>query len=259
MFDKRVQLFKRDDSRVWWCAARLEGVRYRESTKEQDLDRAKDVAEEWYLDLRGKRRSGELRVLVNAPKERTFRDAYTAYLSEVKLLTLGMRSPKYVEFMELRMDRHVIPYFGDKPLSSINKGMVQSYRAFRAEDTIKRTAERAKQIAEKAAKKAAEKAKQGIFEKTTKKAKPVDQGHPPARSTMLQEIVHIRQVLKFAEGNGWIPFVPNLSTPYLTQTKRGRRAWFSPAEYDRLTKETRDRVDNEKDARWLPYRHDMRD
>ena len=136
MFDKRVQLFKRDDSRVWWCAARLEGVRYRESTKEQDLDRAKDVAEEWYLDLRGKRRSGELRVLVNAPKERTFREAYLAYLSEVKLLTLGMRSPKYVEFMELRMDRHVIPYFGDKPLSSINKGMVQSYRAFRAEDTI---------------------------------------------------------------------------------------------------------------------------
>jgi hypothetical protein len=41
---------------------------------------------------------------------------------------------------------------------------------------------------------------------------------------MLQEIVIIRQVLKHAEGLGWIPYVPNLSTPYMTQGKRGRRA-----------------------------------
>jgi hypothetical protein len=52
---------------------------------------------------------------------------------------------------------------------------------------------------------------------------------------MMNEIVHIRQVLKHAEGLGWIPFVPQaLETPYMTQTKRGHRAWFSPDEYKQL-------------------------
>lgn len=242
MFDKRVQVFKRPDSRIWQCATRIGDNRYRASTGEEDLDAAKDVAEEWYLDLRGKRRSGELKAAPETkPKERTFRDATEAYIDEIKLLTIGTRSPKYVEFMELRMNRHILPYFGDKPLSAINKGLVQSYRAFRAKDTIERTYQPAKAATDK------------------ELAQPEKPGQPPARSTMLQEIVHIRQVLKFAEGNGWIPFVPNLSTPYLTQTKRGRRAWFSPGEYDRLYNETRLRIANEKDARWLPYRHDLHD
>ena len=89
------------------------------------------MAGEWYVDLCGKRRSGELKARSeNKPKERTFRQASEAYMDGIKLLTIGVRNPKYVEFMELRMNRHILPYFGDKPLSTINKGMVQSGRAF---------------------------------------------------------------------------------------------------------------------------------
>jgi hypothetical protein len=71
-------------------------------------------------------------------------------------------------------------------------------------------------------------------------------GRPPARSTMSQEIVHLRQTPKWAEGAGWIPFVPNLAQPYMTQGKRGRRAWFSPEEYTQLYEATRRRIADPK-------------
>jgi hypothetical protein len=53
---------------------------------------------------------------------------------------------------------------------------------------------------------------------------------------MTQEILHIRQVLKRSEGMGWIPFVPNLTQPYMTLGKRRRWAWISPEEYEWLYK-----------------------
>jgi hypothetical protein len=82
-------------------------------------------------------------------------------------------------------------------------------------------------------------------------------GKAPARSTMLNELVHIRQILKFAEGKGWIPFVPNLDTPYLTQTKRGRRAWFSPEEYEILRKATRERITKGERPGWKSHYEEM--
>ena len=224
MFDGRLQVYKRGTGRHWQCAARVGGKRFRSTTGEEALDRAKDVAEEWYLDLRGKLRAGTI-----VPDERTFAKAAKEYLREIKVLTIGTRSPKYVEMLELRMKRHILPFFGDKPLSAVNRGLVQAYRVKRAEETIAAT-------------------------KTDNSP-----GHPPARSTMLQEIVHIRQVLKFAEGVGWIKFVPNLSTPYLTQGKRGRRAWFSPEEYEKLYKATRRRIKEGKRPGWKSHYEDMHD
>lgn len=232
LFDEKVQLYKRGNGRYWQCAARVAGKRYRESTREEHLDRAKDVAEEWYLDLRGKLRRGEMVHTASAPAtalappkpvEKTFREATEAYLREIRVLAATVRSPKYVEYLELRMNRHILPYFGDKPLSAINRGMIQSYRVQRAEETIVKT------------------------------------GKPPARSTMTQEIVHIRQVLKHAEGNGWMAYVPNLSTPYMTQGKRGRRAWFSPEDYEKLYKATRRRITEGKRPGWKAAYEDTHD
>jgi integrase len=224
MFDGRLQIYKRGDGKVWQCAARVGGKRFRSTTGEEGLDRAKDVAEEWYLDLRGKLRGGAI-----VPDEKTFAQAADGYLREIKVLTIGTRSPKYVALLELRMKKHILPFFGDKPLSSVNRGLVQSYRVKRAEETI-------------AATKTAD-----------------NPGHPPARSTMLQEIVCIRQVLKFAEGNGWLKFVPNLSTPYMSQGKRGRRAWFSPEEYKQLYTATGDRIEKGERPGWKSHYEDMHD
>ncbi len=233
LFDGRLQIYRRADHGPWQAAARVGGQRFRQTTGEMALDRAKDVAEEWYLDLRGKLRTGRLEPL--APKEKTFAEAAQAYLREVRVLAASVRSPSYVKNLEMRMKAHVLPFFKDKPLSAINKGLVQRYRVQRAEETIARTTVKGEDGA------------------------PDTPGKPPARSTMLQEIVIIRQVLKHAEGLGWIPFVPNLSTPYMTQGKRGRRAWFSHEEYKRLYEATRRRIAEGKRRGWKSRYEDLHD
>ena len=224
MFDGRLQVYKRGESRFWQCAARVGTQRFRNSTKEEDLSRAKDVAEEWYLSLRGMMRNGEL-----VKKERTFADAAEHYLRHARVLAVSVRSPKYIEYMELRMRRHILPFFGKVPLSEVNRGLVQSYRVKRAEETIAASA-------------------------TADKP-----GKPPARSTMLQEIVHIRQVLKHAEGMGWIQHIPSLDMPYMTYTKRERRAWFSPEEYEQLYKATRRRIEDGERRGWTSHYEDLHD
>lgn len=224
MFDGRLQVYRRGNSRYWQCAARVNGERFRQSTKEETLDRAKDFAEEWYLDLRGKTRRGEI-----VQKERTFAEAAEKYLAAARVLARDVRSPKYIEFMELRMRRHILPFFGERALSSINRAVVTDYHVKRAEETIALTA---------------------------KNGQP---GKPPARSTMSQEIVHVRQVLKHAEDLGWISYVPNLSLPYGIQRKKGRRAWFSPEEYKKLYTATRHRIDGGGRPGWKSHYEDMHD
>ena len=233
MFDGRLQVYRRADHGPWQAAARVGGQRFRQTTGETSLDRAKDVAEEWYLDLRGKLRTGRLEPV--APKEKTFGEAAEAYLREVRVLAASVRSPSYVKMLELRMNAHVLPFFKDKPLSAVNKGLVQRYRVERAEATIAKTTMKGKAGA------------------------PDTPGKAPARSTMLQEIVIIRQVLKHAEGLGWIAFVPNLSTPYMTQGKKGRRAWFSHEEYKRLYQATRRRITDGARRGWKGRYEDLHD
>jgi integrase len=70
-------------------------------------------------------------------------------------------------------------------------------------------------------------------EKTQRPAK------PPARSTLHDEIVTLRQVLKTAIRHESLAHLPDLSPPYKTQGKIVHRPWFSPAEYKQLYAATR--------------------
>src|ERR1051325_4538577 len=135
MFDGRVQIYRRPEGRFWQCSARVGGVRYRESTHEENLDQAKDIAEEWYLDLRGKLRRGEI-----IKKETKFKEAAEHYLRELRVLAASSRSPVYVENVELRLNVHILTFFGEKGLWEINRGLVQNYRVQRAEEFIAKPA-----------------------------------------------------------------------------------------------------------------------
>lgn len=57
----RLHLYQRDNSKFWQCATFLAGTNYRESTKVESLEQAKDFAEDWYLKLKGAHRIGELK------------------------------------------------------------------------------------------------------------------------------------------------------------------------------------------------------
>jgi hypothetical protein len=56
MMGGRLQVYKRERSKFWQCAASISGVHHRNSTKEESLAAAKDVAEDWYLTLKDKSR-----------------------------------------------------------------------------------------------------------------------------------------------------------------------------------------------------------
>ncbi len=116
------------------CAARVGGRRFRETTGEESLDRAKDVAEAWYLDLRGKLRNGM--ILPDSARSARRPKAISA---RSRSSPRRLAVPNTSKTSNLRMNRHVLPYFGDKPLSAVNRGLVQAYRVKRAEETIERT------------------------------------------------------------------------------------------------------------------------
>lgn len=202
MFDGRLHVYKRDGSRYWQCSAFLDDRNWRISTKTDSFSEAKDIAEDWYLGLRGKLKAGTLK------HERTFRQAAEQFRAEYEALTEGERNATYVAGHWRRLNLHLNPFFGDLGLSEVTRAKVQEYRIKRKKELVKGKAT------------------------------------APARSTMHQEIVTLRQVLKTAEMHGWIAAVPNLSAPYKTSGKIVHRAWFSPDEYKQLYAATRRRVEH---------------
>jgi hypothetical protein len=207
----KLHVYRRENSGYWQCSTFLKGKNWRVSTKEDSLAHAKDFAEDWYLELKGKSRAGVLRV------GKTFKQAADQFLHEFEIITAGERNAEYVTGLRLKLKLHLLPYFEDKVLSEITPGMVQEYRIHRA---------------------------------TSRKDKKTGEPRRPSRSTLHKEIVMLRHVLKTANRHGWLPFLPDLSAPYKTSGKITHRAWFSPDEYKSLYTATRERAKNPKKPRW---------
>lgn len=140
--------------------------------------------------------------------ERTFAQVAEQFRTEYEAITEGERNKVYVQGHWRRLNLHLNPFFGKLGISEVNRAKVQEYRIKRKKELVK------------------------------------GKDTPPARSTLHQEIVTLRQVLKTAELHGWIQAVPNLSAPYKTSGKITHRAWFSPDEYKQLYTATRERVEN---------------
>ncbi len=206
-----VNVYKRENSRFWQCSTFLAGKNRRTSTKTDSLAHAKDFAEDWYLELKGKARHGEIK------SGKTFKVAAEQFLREIELLTQGERSATYVPYHKYRLDVHLLPFFGSKVLPEITPGLVQEYRIHRQTSRVD--------------------PRTGLPKK-------------PARNTLHQEIVTLRQALKTAERHGWIPFVPSLAAPFRGSGKVSHRAWFSPAEYKTLFEATRRRAAKPPKPRW---------
>lgn len=225
LFDGRLQVYLRGEGKTWQCAARVDGQRFRSSTGEENLARATAFAEEWYLDLRGRLRAGVPLGTPDKPKKPdwTFADAAADYLRQARVLAASTRSPLYVSDLEIRLNASILPFFGKMECSSINRSTVQSYLVKRTEDMMER------------------------------------RGRSPARSTILADMVVVRQILKHEEGAGRLAFVPSLSLPYLTLKKKGRRAWFSPEEYKQLYKATRNRITDCPRPGWKSQYEDLHD
>ena len=209
----KLHVYKRENSQHWQASTYLAGKNWRKSTKEDSLSHAKEIAEDWYLELRGKARGGVLKT------GKKFREAVKHFLAEYLTLVAPERNPNYMKDCEIRLRAHLLPFFGDKVLSEITPGLVQQYRAHRM--TVRRPRPIKREL-------------------RPGEAPPL---YPlPTRSTLHHEIVTLRQVLKAANRQGWLEYVPDLSPPYKASGKVTHRAWFSPEEYQRLYEATRRRA-----------------
>ena len=204
----RVQLYKRDDGRFWQCSASIKGRQFRATTGEEELSLAKDVAEDWYLGLRGKLKTGQLKT------EKTFSEAAELFEKEYGVITEGQRSPRWVAGHQIRLRVHLTPFFGDLGVSEVTAGKVQEYRVHRMTP----------------------RSEPNPHSKSNRKHKAA----APSRSTIHNEIVTLRQVLKTALRHAWLDHLPDLSAPYRTQGKVVHRPWFSPEEYKQLYEATRE-------------------
>jgi integrase len=195
----------------------------RATTKREELAQAEDAAEDWYLELRGKFKRGELGELVRVKSEKTFVQAAEKFIREYPVITEGQRNKQYVDGIERRLRNHILPFMGAKPLSEVTSGFIQEYFIHRIE-----------------------------------KAKAAT-GKPPARNTLHQERVAIRQVLKSAMRHGDLSRMPDLSQPYRMNSKISHRAWFSPDEYKQLYKATRERVETPKKKKYQEDYEELHD
>ena len=203
----KLQLYRRGKSSFWWCAASVGGKQRRSTTKKESLQQAQAIAEDWYLTLQGKERAGIL------GSGNNFRRAADQFLKEYGVITEGQRSPRWVEGHGIRLRLHLIPFFGDLHVSQITAGKVQEYRVHRMTSY-------------------------NVPNPLSKSTRP-PRSQPPSRSTLHDEIVTLRLVLKTAIRHEWLDHLPDLSPPYKTQGKIVHRPWFSPAEYKQLYEATR--------------------
>jgi integrase len=127
-----LRVYRRENSSRWQCSTFLNGKNHRKSTKEESLSKAKDIAEDWYLELRGKNRAGMLK-----RPEFTFNDAADRFESEYEIITEGERSKNYVNQLKDNLRIHLRPFFGAKGVSEITAALVQDYRIERMQNPRK--------------------------------------------------------------------------------------------------------------------------
>lgn len=126
----KLHVYKRENSRFWQCSAYLAGKNRRTSTKEEGLAQAKDFAEDWYLDLKGKAKRGEVK------GGKTFKQAADQFLREYEIITEGQRNRQYVQGHVRRINLHLVPFFGKMALAEITPGTIQEYRIHRRQKAI---------------------------------------------------------------------------------------------------------------------------
>lgn len=141
----------------------------------------------------------------------TFRKAAAKFEAEFDAITEHSRNRKYVAGNSARLKNYLLPFFGDLPLSEVTSGKIREYRLMRGA---------------------------------------MVNGKTPARSTLHQEIVTLRQVLKVAVEAGWLASLPLIPSTYKKGEKVAHRPWFSKEEYVVLYTATRERTKRHKGKRY---------
>lgn len=142
---------------------------------------------------------------------------------EYEAITLGRRSPKWVQGHKDRIRLHLMPFFGNKSVTKITSVMVQEYRAHRMTPPADHYQNRHEADS---------------------------QWKPTAGNIIHNEIVTLNMVLKTDYSHKLIERLPDLSDPYRRQSKIEHRPLFTPNEYKQLYTATRQNAAQPKKPRF---------
>ena len=124
----KVHLYRRGEGDNWHCSTYFQGKNRRKGTKTDSLSHAQEVAEDWFLELRGKSRAG----LLDGPTGPTFNQAADIFEDEYEVSTNGERSARWVEEHKAHLKNHLKPFMGKKGVAEITADTAQEYRIHRA-------------------------------------------------------------------------------------------------------------------------------
>jgi integrase len=125
--DGDIRLYQRDHSRAWQARFKVDGRWVRITTKHKRLAEAKERAKELYIEYRMRQKAG-LPVV-----SKRFADVAAYCIADMEKQTaVGAGKVSYRDY-RIVLDRYLIPYFGDKFVSSITYEELQRFAKWRAD------------------------------------------------------------------------------------------------------------------------------
>jgi integrase len=123
-----VRLFKRGRSRAWQVTFQIDGRWVRVSTKCKQLDDAKKAARELYVEYKVRQKNG-LPVI-----SKRFSDVAAVAIAEMeKQVNAGAGKKSYHDYTSV-LKKYLIPYFGDKFITSITYEELQRFGKWREQE-----------------------------------------------------------------------------------------------------------------------------
>ncbi len=109
---KKLWMFKRPNSRSWWCGFHHQGKYHRASTKTDIQSEAERIAADWYLDKQVEIRTGVIPDKRRKRDIRTVKDASVLAINTLRFkVERGEKSEHYLKSVLAYLNRHILPYF----------------------------------------------------------------------------------------------------------------------------------------------------
>ena len=125
ILDGEVRVYRRERSRRWQAAFSIDGKAIRISTGKKDLNEAKEIARDTYLEYKF-RHKNDLPVIT-----KKFSDVARLAITDMrKQLDAGLGKKVYADYI-VCIERYLVPYFGSQYVTSIDYEKVQSFYEWR--------------------------------------------------------------------------------------------------------------------------------
>ena len=113
ILDGEVRVYRRERSRRWQAAFSIDGKAIRISTGKKDLNEAKEIARDTYLEYKF-RHKNDLPVIT-----KKFADVARLAIADMrKQLDAGLGKKVYADYI-VCIERYLIPYFGSQYVTSL--------------------------------------------------------------------------------------------------------------------------------------------